>query len=257
MVKCWLYLLFKLTLRLIKLTKSSILYLTILLFFSCKNNVEQLSFSEIEITTTNNTLVEVFIPKALGKTPVCITINNTIENFIASRITTGIVKNTDELLSVTNQIELFNQEYQSFRKEFPEATQNWEAQINGEVTFKSPEMTSIVITSYINTGGAHGTTSINFLNFDAITGKKISKEALLTDVEGFKTIAKPYFEKETLEESIVIESGDFKLPENIGFSEDGIILLYNTYETVSYTKDIIEFTIPFEIANDFLVFDSL
>ncbi|MFS4483616.1 PdaC/SigV domain-containing protein [Hyunsoonleella sp. 2307UL5-6] len=238
------------------MSKNFILLFTIFLFFSCKKDVELLSFSEVEITTKNNTLVEVFVPKALGKTPVSATINTTIENFIASLITSGTAENNDKLLSVTNQIELFNQEYQSFNKEFPKAIQNWEAQIHGEVTFKSSKMISIVLTSYINTGGVHGNTSINFLNFDAITGKKISKEALLTDVKGFKTIAKSYFEKETLEESTIIASSDFKLPENIGFSEDGIILLYNTYETLPYTKDIIEFTIPFEIANDYLVFDS-
>ena len=38
----------------------------------------------------------------------------------------------------------------------------------------------------------------------------------------------------------------FQLPQNIGFSEDGLILLYNTYEVASYAQGYTEFIIPFE-----------
>ena len=36
------------------------------------------------------------------------------------------------------------------------------------------------------------------------------------------------------------------LPENIGFSDEGVILLYNVYEIAPYSEGITEFTIPFE-----------
>lgn len=39
---------------------------------------------------------------------------------------------------------------------------------------------------------------------------------------------------------------DFQLPESIGFSDEGVIILYNPYEIASYSQGIIEFTIPYE-----------
>ena len=38
---------------------------------------------------------------------------------------------------------------------------------------------------------------------------------------------------------------DFQLPESIGFSDEGVIILYNPYEIASYSQGIIEFTIPY------------
>jgi hypothetical protein len=38
----------------------------------------------------------------------------------------------------------------------------------------------------------------------------------------------------------------FQLPENIGFSDDGLVLLYNVYEVASFNQGYTEFVIPFE-----------
>ena len=45
---------------------------------------------------------------------------------------------------------------------------------------------------------------------------------------------------------------DFQLPETIGYSDEGIIILYNPYEIASYAQGIVEFTIPFEDVSSFL-----
>lgn len=226
------------------------------MLFSCKKE-EELTFSEIQITTKNNTTVEVFIPKADGNKVASETINTEIESFVAATLVVGKPEIENKTSSITKQIETFNEEYINFTKDFPEASQIWEAQIDGEITFQSPEIVSIAITSYLNTGGAHGNTSISFLNFDTATGKRILNKNLFTDIEAFKHIAKTYFDEEVEDKTILFEPESYTLPENIGFSEEGIILLYNTYEIAPYSTGIIEFTIPFEKANDYLVFDSL
>jgi len=228
-----------------------------LLVLSCKKEVGKLSFSEVEITTKNNSIVEVFIPKALGNTRIGKSINLKVENYVASLLTIGELEVSDESLSITTQIDAFNTEYQNFKKDFPEIPQYWDAQIDGEVSFQSAEIISIAITAYLNTGGAHGNTTISFLNFDAATGKEISKEKLFTDMDSFKTIAKLYFDEEITDKSILFDPDNFELPVNIGFSEDGVILLYNAYEIAPYATGIIEFKIPFEKVNDYLVFNGL
>lgn len=239
------------------MTRGTLLFFLIsLLIFSCKKE-EELTFSEVQITTKNNTLVEVFIPKASGNKVVSKAINTEIENFIAATLIIGEREISNKTSSITKQIEAFNEEYTSFIKDFPEASQLWEAQIDGEITFQSPEIISIVITCYLNTGGAHGNTTISFLNFDTATGKRVLKENMFTDIEGFKNIAKTYFDEEVTDKSILFEPENYVLPENIGFSEEGLILLYNTYEIAPYATGIIEFIVPFEKANNYLVFDNL
>ena len=134
----------------------------------------------------------------------------------------------------------------------------WEAQIDGEVIYKSPEIISLAITSYINTGGAHGISIVSFLNFKAATGEKISNEQLITDLEGFKKVVKPYFDKTITNENIpIFDTNNFHLPINIGYTEDGLVLLYNTYEIAPYSSGIIEFRIPLEDVQPFLAFNSL
>lgn len=260
LAKYRLYLLLKLivTLYNFQLTKRAFLLLSIvLLVFSCKKEVAQLSFSEVQITTKNNNLVEVFIPKASGNTSASKTINGKIESLVASRLAVGAPETNNKSVSVTQQIDAFNTAYQDFKKDFPETPQHWDAQINGEVMFQSTEVISIAITSYLNTGGAHGNTVISFLNFDTATGNEISKEALFTDIESFKTVAKQYFDNAVKDKSVLFEPDNFELPANIGFLEEGVIMLYNPYEIAPYSTGIIEFTIPFEKVNDYLVFNSL
>ena len=44
----------------------------------------------------------------------------------------------------------------------------------------------------------------------------------------------------------------FELPESLGYSDEGLIILYNPYEIASYAQGIIEFSIPYEDVNSFL-----
>ena len=78
---------------------------------------------------------------------------------------------------------------------------------------------------------------------------------LFTNIEAFKTIAKKYFEASVVDKDLLFDSETFKLPKHIGYSDDGIILLYNTYEIAPYTTGIIEFSVPFDEAKPYLVFN--
>lgn len=257
LAKHWLYLLPRLKLSLLA-KRTFLLFLCILLVVSCKKEEVKLSFSEVQITTKNNDLVEVFIPKAEGNQLVSETINTEIENIVATFLSIGEPPDiNDKTLSISEKIEAFNQEYKNFVKDFPDITQQWGAQIDGEVIFQSNGIISIAITSYINTGGAHGNTNITFLNFDAQTGNQIPNENLFKNIEAFKPVAKSYFDKAVTDTSVLFEPESFQLPANIAFSDEGLILLYNTYEIAPYATGIIEFTIPFEVVNQYLVFNSL
>ena len=225
-----------------------------LVLFNC-NEEQKTVFSEINITTDNNTIVEVNIPQVSGDKSISNQINSEIQKTIISALHIG---NPDEITSssVEESITSFNNEYNAFKSDFPETAQIWEAQIDGEVLYQSPEIISIAMTSYTNTGGAHGILNISFLNFDSKTGQRIQNNQIFNDVEAFKTVAHPFFKDAIKNKSLLIDYKQFKLPTNIGYSEEGIVLLYNTYEIAPYSSGIIELAIPFGDAEPYLVFNS-
>ena len=224
------------------------------IFMTCKDDVKLL-FSEINVSTANNNLVEVHIPNASGNQDIANRINSVIVKNVIASLHIGDSDNITSK-SIEESISSFNKEFQTFKTDFPETTEQWEAQIDGDVLFQSLEIISIAITSYVNTGGAHGTLNISFLNFKTETGHLISNNNLFKDIEEFKKVAKIYFDKTIKDKDVILDISPFKLPANIAYNEDGIVLLYNTYEIAPYATGIIEFTIPFEEVGSLLYFNS-
>ncbi|NMH87403.1 DUF4163 domain-containing protein [Flavivirga sp. Y03] len=222
---------------------------------ACKNEIK-LTFSEVNISASNNKLVEVNIPNAIGNEDVVNRINATISKNVIASLQIGDLDNMTSK-TIEESITTFNKEFQMFKTDFPESMQPWEAQIDGEIIFQSLEIISIALTSYVNTGGVHGTLNISFLNFETQTGHLIPNDKLFKDIESFKKTAKIYFDKTIEDKDIVLENTNiFKLASNIAYSDTGIVLLYNTNEIIPYPTDIIEFTIPFNEVGPLLNFDS-
>lgn len=46
------------------------------------------------------------------------------------------------------------------------------------------------------TGGAHGSSNVSFLNFDAQTGLLLDNSVLFSDLEKIKELAETYFRKQ-------------------------------------------------------------
>ncbi|MCX7551147.1 DUF3298 and DUF4163 domain-containing protein [Xanthomarina sp. F2636L] len=212
---------------------------------TCKEE-KTVEFKEISKTTNTNTLVEINIPEASGNDDISKAINHSIEQHIIASLN---VKDANNHLpkTIEESIDVFNNEYTTFKNDFSDSVLSWEAQIDGEVMYQSPDIISMAITTYLNTGGAHGNLSISFLNFNAQTGKQLKNEDLLEDHLAFIEIAKTYFDEEIADKKeLYFEPENFKLPENIGFSEEGVILLYNTYEIAPYSSGITEIQIPWQ-----------
>mgnify|MGYP003630478317 FL=1 len=235
-------------------TKFRFIIICFMLLFNCSEAIKT-TFSDINISTENNNIVEVTIPKAFGNTEITNSINYEIEKLVINALIIG-EQNNIQVKTIEESIIAFNQEYDTFKADFPESLQIWEAQIDGEILLQSSEITSISITSYVNTGGAHGVLNISFLNFNSITGKQLLNKDLFTDIAGFKAIAQTYFNKATKENDVVFDQNKFELPTNIGYTDDGLVLLYNTYEIAPYSTGIIEFAIPFKAIESYLVFNS-
>lgn len=235
--------------------KPIILLLCFSILFNCTEE-QNTTFSDINISTERNTIVEVNIPKADGNGIVSNNINSEIQRHVISSLQIG---NSNEInsTSIEESINSFNREFNSFKNNFPSSVQLWEAQIDGEIMHQSSNIISIAVTDYINTGGAHGALKISFLNFDSKTGNKVENYQLFNDINTLKKIIKPHYISATKDKSLLLDNDDFKLPKNIGYSQEGLVLLYNTYEIAPYSTGIIEFIIPYDDIDSYLVFNSL
>lgn len=154
--------------------------------------------------------------------------------------------------SIDDALHQFADNFKSFKNDFPESPQQWALVVDTEIVFQSQNVLSYSINSYSYTGGAHGNDRIILLNFNPSTGQILQLNDIISDIPSFTTIAEAAFIKsqKNADENFKIEDyfyGDgFVLPENIGFNEDGLILLYNVYEVASYAQGYTEFAIPYE-----------
>lgn len=215
------------------------------MLFSCIED-NKVAFSEINLTTPENKIVEINIPEATGDKTIAQNINKSVLNVINSNLQIGNLE-ASENLTTKALINQFNKDYESFKTDFPESAIEWDLQIDGQVMHHSASVISIVITSYQNTGGAHGQLNITFLNFDVETGKALQNAELFADMSGFKQLAKEYFNEEIADKKdMYFEPDNFTLPANIGFDDDGLFLLYNSYEIAPYSTGLTEIHIPYE-----------
>ncbi len=221
---------------------------------SCNSEFKPATFETIDVDVAYDAQISATYSKAKGTSELSHTINTNVENAIIKALSP--LENTDDLKDV---LKAFNTEYLDFKNEFSEESEPaWELQIETELTYQSAEVLTIAISTYEFKGGAHGSDQIQFLNLDAKTGKVLSRNEIIKDIESFKALAQQAFvnslsnKKDNLKMEDFFFGEPFHLPENIGFSEDGLVLLYNVYEVASYDQGYTEFVIPFSECESYL-----
>ena len=239
--------------------KNLVSLLTILLLLGCKNEAK-LTFETTALENepcSNCPKIKITIPKAIGETRIAEKINTVINEEL---IYTLKFEDSIDVNSVKGAMQSFTKSYQKLQKEFDDETIGWEAQANGEISYESPYLLSIILNTYTFTGGAHGYSATTFLNFDKTKSVELEYYQLFKDLEGFIAFAEVKFREaqEIPKESTINATGFmfsddvYRLPENIGFTEKGIYLVYNQYEVASYADGPIELIIPFNEINQFL-----
>ncbi len=220
---------------------------------------EPLSFEVVEIDTASMiycdqidcAVVQISLPSILTRHPLAQKINDGIEKSAA------IILHTDASLlpiSLEEAVRDFNAEFQTIQEEFPEETVPYEASIAGQVSYQNEHIISIVMDSYLFSGGAHGYNNTSFININTQTGEKIVNSNLFKDSLNFQNHVEKIFRKQyKIPEKDPINSTGFffdqdvfVLPEAIGFTKKEIILYYNQYEISSYAEGAVELVLDKE-----------
>jgi len=226
----------------------------ILIIFSCKKENSSLSFSEVNIFNEGFAIVEINIPKAEGKTEVSEKINTALNDFVCSAL--HVDASIEKQETIKASITAFNKSFSDFNtlisSELKSELPVWEAFVDAELIYKNETISCVAMNTSINTGAANTSMAFLFFNFDNKTGKLLTTEELVNKPSEFKILIKQYFDKELNTDYNDIGNNVFKLPETLGFSDEGVIILYDNFDVGSFEKEIIEFTIPYEIANQYL-----
>lgn len=234
-----------------------ILLVTLITFFSCNSEIKPISFETTVIEMPSEADISISIDEAIGKSELSKTINFQIEEAIISTLSEASKKT-----NLNSVLADFNKEYVDFKTDFPESSDpRWELFVETEKIYQSEAIITIAISTYEFQGGAHGNDKIVLLNLDAKTGKVLNHNEIININDKFNSIAEKHFKnslaqsdsQSTIQDYFFGKS--FQLPENMGFSEDGLILLYNTYEIASYAQGYTEFVIPFEEIDDLIKVD--
>lgn len=224
--------------------------LIISLFLASCNDDMKLNFETQHIEKSEDASIAINYPKAIGTKAVAQKINQHIEHVIANEM--NMAETPENNISVAEAILQFDNEYKTFKQDFEDTNQKWEVKVNGNVLYKSAEVISISLQSYIDTGGAHGNSTVTYLNFNPETGAVLTQTDLIGNQSKFKTVAekafkeqtKPKDQDETFEDFFFGE--DFQLPANIGFTSNGLVLLYNNYEIAAYTQGVTKVVIAYD-----------
>ena len=231
----------------------------LLLLIGCKQS-DKLTFEELNLsqnTCDQCPKIAINLPKASENTKISQAINTALQEEVIALLT---FDETDKVKEITDAIDSFSQAYINVNELGGGALAAWEAKIDATITYEDAKMITIRMESYLFTGGAHGYGTSRFLNFNKQKGSEIKEWELFEDQSDFQRFAEHRFrEQENIPEGepinstgYMFERGAFYLPENIGFTDKGIKLLYNEYEVASYADGPIEMTLPYKEVEKYL-----
>lgn len=234
-------------------------FLLLIVLWSCKNET-QLAFERQEIKSENCENcpeVTINIPRALNSDPLSATINNALKEEVLSLL---IYDDQMEVSTIEEAIVSFNNGYLELKNLYPDEPIGWEAKIDGAVTYEDTNLLTIQVNSYSFTGGAHGLSTTRFLNFDKLRALEMEIAELFINPLEFQIFAEAKFRDQENIPSVgsinatgfMFENDTFYLPQNIGFTPEGLQLIYEPYEVASYADGPIIMTIPYSEINSFL-----
>lgn len=233
-----------------------------LIFISCN---KELSFKN-ETFKKKSTLpcktdcpqIAIDIPIARNIPVVADSINKKILNVLKEIVYFG--EKPSEVKDYNSLTTSFIASYEEMHKKFPNETFGWEAKIKGNVEYQSDQILNIKLDHYTFTGGAHGYQGFRSLLFNPKTGKIIFSDQLFKNEKEFKAFAEKEFRnkykipaKANINVTgLMFEKDTFQLPQNIFYTNEGLLLYYNSYEAASYADGPKEILFPYDKISKYL-----
>lgn len=187
-------------------------------------------------------------------------------------VTQSLIKRMDAAVSMGNPEaegetkkeigEGFLQDYQDFKNEVTDATGGWYYHADITTETLTDTLLSLSVVEEYFTGGAHGGYGTFFINIDPRTGAdfKLSNllkpgyEEPLTKLgdKSFRKVRELPDTASFMDNYFEFPDDKFALNQNYGFTKEGIVFYYNSYEIAPYAAGPTEVLIPYEQIKDWL-----
>lgn len=216
--------------------------------FECDSDCPDISIEEIRVKSTSRSLAS-----AVEK------INAHLSEHYIYSLTLN-EEDVKEIESIEEAVNRFIVRYQEDKASFPDMAAKYEASIHSKVLHQSEEMLSMRVFTHLYTGGAHGYSSVSYLNFDPNTGEAIAVEQILVNIDEFIDFVEMKFreaykipqDSDINSTKFWFEGDRFILASNIGFDEENMLFTYNPYDIAPYSEGLIELKIPIREVQIFL-----
>jgi hypothetical protein len=213
--------------------------------------------SKVGCRDTLCTYVRISVPDASGVPAVSDSINNKVFHVVRSIVYFG--EKPTNAKSYNELMTSFITSYEELKKDFAESFP-WEAKIKARVDYQSDSIINIKLNNYMFTGGAHGYEGNRSLIFNAKSGRSLTYDQIFKDKKAFTAFAEKKFRekykipagKSINITGLMFENDKFILPQNIFYTDNGMLLLYNAYEVASFADGTKELLIPYSEADAFL-----
>ncbi len=144
--------------------------------------------------------------------------------------------------------------YNEFYMESPGTMQSWYLDIDIQVLRQTHNYIALQYTDSDYAGGAHGNTSINYLNYNPKTNQPITLDSLILPDKKSELlkVAETIFRKdeklsatEPFSGTYFFDNGKFALAQEFFVSKKGLEFIYNAYEIKAYAYGTTTLIIPF------------
>jgi hypothetical protein len=259
--------------------KLLILFASVIALAACQNKTEttttETTSAEIKvdsvtysletppkITKDGDTIFTTFsvkYPKLVGGNETVISkINAQIEQMVKDQtFSMNDTVQTTKTATIESLAEGFVREFEDLAAENEDRPLlSWDYDGSGDTLFISSKVISIYYQVYSFTGGAHGNSSITYMNFNAQTGDLLKLTDMVSDTIALKKMAELKFEKTQKEfakendfeydRTSYFWENPFYLPANIAVTKTGLLFMYNPYEAAAYALGFISFELTWQ-----------
>lgn len=150
----------------------------------------------------------------------------------------------------------FVSDFDDFKKEIPDYGMGWYYEARVAVEVLTDTLLSLSVNEEYFTGGAHGGHGRYFINMDPRTGAEFTLANYLKPQqdEALRALGERLFRREydladtaSLEENMYeFPNNRFELNKNYGFTREGILFYYNSYEIAPYAMGPSSVLIPYD-----------
>lgn len=181
---------------------------------------------------------------------------------LAQQINDAVQQNILRVIAAVNPIDslpddldactkMFLADYQDFVQDVPTYTIPWTIETESQVLLNAEKILSLDVSSFTYTGGAHPNNFTWLYNVQLPGGEPLLLESLILNETAFLTKVENQFKQsrglegdaDLAEMGFSFGDAPFALPENYGFTAEGIYFYYNAYEVGPYVVGPTEFTI--------------